>query len=171
MTAATMQVECADTNLLGDWLEFVARDGWNFLYWPHWSDPEAVAAYRRWHGFGMTDVLALVHEKFAFAYRALVPDNDEFLAPQDVLYVNEGVKPVHIVRSILTSRARPTREHRMFSRSRLRASLRTSSGSDGAELSVLPVTGHRCRASSCAPTQDPRVTTPLARARHEREVG
>jgi hypothetical protein len=101
MTAA-IEMGYADTNLLGDWLEFVARDGWNFLYWPHWRDPQAVAAYRRWNGFGMTDVLALVHEEFAFAYRALVPDGEDFLAPEHVLYVAEGRQPVYIVRSILT---------------------------------------------------------------------
>lgn len=101
MTAAT-QMEYADTNLLDYWLEFLARDGWNFLYWPHWRDPDAVSAYRRWNGFGMTDVLALVHEDFAFAYRALVPDGEDFLAPRLVLYVNEGVKPVHVLRSIFT---------------------------------------------------------------------
>ncbi|WP_367135720.1 hypothetical protein [Saccharothrix sp. HUAS TT1] len=100
MTA--VETERADTNLLGDWLEFVARDGYAFLYWPNWKTPDAVVAYREWRGLGITDVISLVHEEFAFGYRALTPQGVDFLHPGHVLYVNEGAKPVHIVRSILT---------------------------------------------------------------------
>src|SRR5687767_12816264 len=92
------RAECAGTNLLDDWLEFVARGGWAFLYWPHWSRPDAVVAVREWRGLGLTDVIALVHERFAFGYRALTPQGADFLCPEYVLYVHEGVLPVHIVR-------------------------------------------------------------------------
>lgn len=98
----TVEAERADTNLLGDWLEFVARDGYAFLYWPHWSDPDAVVAFRVWPGLGVTDVISLVHEEFAFGYRALTPRGVDFLHPAHVLYVTEGPSPVHVVRAILT---------------------------------------------------------------------
>lgn len=100
---ASMQAEYAeDATLLDYWLEFLARGGYAFLYWPHWSQPDAVVAFREWRGLGVTDVITLVHEKFAFCYRALTPQGGDYLRPEHVLYVNEGVLPVHIVRAMLT---------------------------------------------------------------------
>jgi hypothetical protein len=104
MTAAAQMepTEYPDTNLLDEWLELVARDGYAFLYWPHWSDPDAMVAFREWRGLGITDVISLVHERWAFGYRALTPRGVDLLAPDHVLYVSEGDRPVHILRAVST---------------------------------------------------------------------
>ncbi len=97
MTTATHM----DSKLLDEWIAETARRQWAFVYWPNRERPEVLAAYRRWKGLGVTDVIALINEDFAFGYRALVPDEGDFLAPDWTLYALEA-EPIHVIRALIT---------------------------------------------------------------------
>ncbi|WP_158843997.1 hypothetical protein [Saccharothrix deserti] len=82
-----------DSNLLEEWLDYIARDGWAFAYWPDREAPLAMIAYREWRGLGLTDVVALIDQELAFGYRALVRSGEDFLkrpAPPETYIVVIG---------------------------------------------------------------------------------